>query len=47
MDGELDDAVADQLGITAVPKEMQDDMTSCLEWAYAVIEEALHPPRSS
>ena len=47
VEGDLDEAVTDPLGIKAVPKEKQDDMTACLEWAYEVIEESLHPPQSS
>jgi nicotinamide/nicotinate riboside kinase len=47
VEGDLNDVVTDQLGIKAVPKEKQDDMTLCLEWAYEVIEEALQPPSKS
>lgn len=47
VEGEVDEDVAEKLGIQAVPSAKKDDMTACLEWAYDVIEKALQPPKKS
>lgn len=41
VDGVLNDQVLEQLGIQAVPRDAQGNMTACLQWAYDVLDEAL------
>lgn len=41
VEGEVDQDVARKLGIEAMPKQAQGDMTACLKWAYGAIEASL------
>lgn len=47
VEGGLDKDTTDKLGVKMIPKESKDNMTSCLQWAYDVIEEALQPPKKA
>lgn len=41
VEGEVRAGVVEQLGIRIAPKDMQCDMTRCLEWAFNIVEGAL------
>ncbi|KAK5715203.1 ribosylnicotinamide kinase, partial [Elasticomyces elasticus] len=41
VEGELEDDRLQDLEIRAMPVDAQENMTTCLHWAYGVIEEAL------
>jgi nicotinamide/nicotinate riboside kinase len=42
VEGEFDEARLKKLGIHAMPPEGEGNMTACLQWAYEIVEKALH-----
>ncbi|CZT24382.1 related to M.pneumoniae uridine kinase udk [Ramularia collo-cygni] len=42
VEGEIDGEVLGRLGIEAMPDHARGDMTACLQWAYDVLDDALH-----
>jgi len=42
---ELDEAVCSKLEIDGMPRKAQGNMTTCLEWAYGIVEKALTEAR--
>jgi nicotinamide/nicotinate riboside kinase len=41
VEGEVDQAQIEKLKIQAMPDQAQGNMTACVEWAYAILDEAL------
>nr|POE96445.1 nicotinamide riboside kinase [Quercus suber] len=42
VEGVVDENVTTKLGIKAAPREIQNDISKCLEWAYEIVSDALH-----
>lgn len=42
VEGEFDESIVERLKLQTMPVEAQSNMTACLEWAYNVLDDALH-----
>jgi nicotinamide/nicotinate riboside kinase len=41
VNGDLEQQQLDRLALHVMPKEYQEDLTSCLEWSYGIVQKAV------